>query len=78
MSSSVFGIRVQELRKARGISQKELAIKLGIPQSTMSGYETGVREPKFELLSVLAAELETSVDYLLGVTSCPKVLAITT
>lgn len=53
------------LRKAAGISQKDFAQMLGIPVTTLSGYELADREPKFDMLVKMAAMLNVSVDDLL-------------
>lgn len=46
--------RIQEIRKKNGMTQVQLAKLLGIPQSTMSTYETGRHEPDNEMLKNLA------------------------
>ena len=66
----VFSKRLREERKAAGLSQRELAEKLGISQSTYKGYEfmgtsTG-RQPSLEIVCKIAEVLGVSVDYLLG------------
>ena len=58
--------RIKEARQASGISQKELASRLGIAPATLSGYESGAHDPKSELLSEIANICGVSVDFLLG------------
>lgn len=53
-------------RKAKNISQKEMAGLLNLPITTYSGYETQGRQPKFEVLVKIAAILETSIDELIA------------
>ena len=53
-------------RKAKNISQKEMARLLNQPVTTYSGYETQGRQPKFEVLAKIAAILETSIDDLIA------------
>ena len=53
------------LRKAAGISQKDFAQMLDIPITTLSGYENGGREPKFDLLIKMARLLSVTIDDLL-------------
>ena len=45
---------LRELRKARGITMKELGDMLGVSESTISLYENGKREPSYELLLKLS------------------------
>ena len=58
-------MKIQEIRKKKGISQKELAAKLKIKPNRLSQYETGVTEPDIEMLKELAGALDVSVDYLI-------------
>ena len=58
-------MRIQEIRKSKGIKQKELAAKLGIAANTLSQYETGNREPDLETIKRIALVLEVTVDELL-------------
>lgn len=56
---------LRRLRKEKGISMKELGVKIGVAESTISQYETGKREPDFETLLKLGEFFNVSVDYLL-------------
>lgn len=60
-------MRIQEIRKSKGIKQKELAEKLGIAANTLSQYETGNREPDIETTKKIAKELGVTVDELIWV-----------
>lgn len=42
------------MREASGLKQKELAAKLSIAQSTLSGYELGTSEPNYEMVERIA------------------------
>lgn len=53
-------------RKAAGITMKELGAKVGVAESTISQYETGKRQPDNTMLLMLAEELNTTIDFLLG------------
>lgn len=64
----------KELRKAAGLSQAEMAKRLGISRSTVGMYETGQREPDFETLEVIADFFNVDVDYLIGRTNKTTVL----
>lgn len=56
-------------RKAKGLSQEELAIKLHIVRQTVSKWEKGLSVPDSGMLIRLAEELDTSVTVLLGETA---------
>ena len=60
-------VRIKEYRRARGLTAKQLAERVGVAESTMSLYENGKREPDFETLMRIAAALDASVDALLGI-----------
>ena len=62
------GDRITKLRKELKLSQGSLAKKLGIPQTTLSNYEIGIREVGNEVLVKFAEFFNVSVDYLLGLT----------
>ena len=55
-----------KLRKEAGMSQFELAEKLGVSQQTVSKYEKGTREPDNATLVKLSEIFNCSIDYLLG------------
>ena len=63
---------LKTLRKARGLSQEELAVKLNVVRQTVSKWEQGLSVPDSEMLLVIAAELDTSVGVLLGETVMPE------
>ncbi len=68
MSSSVFGERLKGLRTSSGMTQQDLAKRLGVSASTIGMYEQGRREPDNKTLSLICSQLGTSTDYLLGLT----------
>ena len=59
---------IRTLRKAKGISQEELALKLNVVRQTVSKWENGLSVPDSSMLISLAEELDTSVSELLGET----------
>lgn len=61
-----FSERLKLLRLQRQLSQKELADKLGISNSTVSMYERGEREPSFEMLELIGDFFNVDTNYLLG------------
>lgn len=64
--------RIREARIAAGLTQDQLAKKLGIRNTTLSGYETGVHDPKSNMLAEIAGICGVTVDFLLGVAPEPK------
>ncbi len=57
---------IKNLRKEKGLSQEELAIKLNVVRQTVSKWERGLSVPDSSMLISLAEELDTSVNVLLG------------
>ena len=58
---------ISNLRKSKGISQKQAAIDLGISQALLSHYEKGIRECGLDFLIKLSDYYEVTCDELLGV-----------
>ena len=63
---SAFSETLSALRRARGLTQAELASRLGISKSAVSMYERGNREPELDLLESMADVFGVSVSALLG------------
>ena len=61
----MLGARIAALRRAKGMSQSELAKQLQISPSAVGMYEQGRREPAAEVLVRLSRLFDVSVDYLL-------------
>lgn len=49
------GKKIQAFRKEKGLTQKELAQKLGVSASMIGQYETDIRRPKLETLEKISA-----------------------
>ena len=60
--------RLKELRKAKGYTQVKMQMLTGIDQSDYSKLEAGKRYMTFEQCRRLAVALDTSMDYLAGLT----------
>ena len=58
--------KLQKLRAKYGYSQKQVAEKIKVSPSIVSGYETGERTPSTDVLLQLANLYKCSTDYLLG------------
>ena len=63
---------IKALRKSRGYTQIKMQMLTGIDQSDYSKIETGKRGMTFEPCRRIAAALETSMDYLAGLTDDPR------
>jgi len=64
--NSAIGSRIAELRKARGLTQVEMAEALGVIQGVVSTYEVGRTRAHPAVLLRLADILNVSVDEILG------------
>ena len=59
---------IKAIRKSKGLSQQELAVKLNVVRQTISKWEQGLSVPDSDLLIALSEALETPVRTLLGET----------
>jgi transcriptional regulator with XRE-family HTH domain len=58
--------RLENRRNIIGLTQEEVANKIGVARSTYGNYESGKREPDFKTTQKIADLFEVTVDYLLG------------
>lgn len=68
----IFAVRLRELMKRRGETQISLANKITerygkIQRQTIAGYTKGINKPNAENLARIAAVLDVSADYLIGI-----------
>jgi transcriptional regulator with XRE-family HTH domain len=61
-----FGEKVAAIRKKKGLSQDELAKKVGTISVTIGRYERDEIKPSVDVAAKIAEALETSLDYLVG------------
>ena len=61
-----FGARIKSTRKSLGLTQADLAKKIGVTKQAITTYETGIREPSFRNLIKLSRVLNVTTDWLLG------------
>lgn len=61
------GLRISNALKKQGMTQKELAERIGITEAVISRYISGDREPKPDTLANIATALHTTSDFLLGI-----------
>ncbi|WP_432355266.1 helix-turn-helix domain-containing protein [Sporosarcina sp. A2] len=69
------GDRIVKLRERKGWNQREIAQRIGINVSVMNRIESGDRPIKDHELASLAKSLETTTDYILGLSENPKTTA---
>jgi len=62
------GERLAELRKDKGLQQKEFATIIGVTERSVSLYERELSSPRDEVLLKIARYFNVSLDYLLGLT----------
>ena len=62
---------IKNLRKSKGLSQEELAVKLNVVRQTVSKWENGLSVPDADMLIALSQVLDTPVSTLLGQTLAP-------
>ena len=58
--------RIQELRKAQGITQAQLAAETGLKETAVRSYENGLREPNSKAMAALERYFRVSGEYLRG------------
>ena len=61
-----FGNRLKKLRQQEGLSQQQLADRLGVTKSVVSYYELHERYPSPDVLIKLSSIFHVSTDFLLG------------
>ena len=66
MNENPLGGRIAELLEKNGLTQRELAEKVGVTEVSMSRYISNDRTPKGPVIANIATALHTTSDYLLG------------
>ena len=59
-------LKLRDLRKSKSLTLKQMAAIFGISVSSISLYETGKRQPDYELLCKMADYFDVSIDTLMG------------
>lgn len=62
-----FGTRLRKLRVNKGLTQAQLAERLGLTKSVISAYERDVRLPTYDTLISITRIFNVTSDYLLGI-----------
>lgn len=65
------GSRLTELRKKTGLSQYEVAERLGIQRGRYNSWENDIAKPRTEMINKLAHFYEVNPDFILGYASHP-------
>ncbi len=63
----MLGDKLKTLRIQHGLTQVEVAERIGVSKSIISYYETSERQPSYEALIKLASLYKVTTDYLLGI-----------
>lgn len=63
----MIGEQIKAARKAKGVSQEELAVRLGVVRQTVSKWENGMSVPDADVLIKIAELLDVTVSQLLGI-----------
>lgn len=61
-----FGYRLRELREGKNLTQTQVAKRLNLSKTTISGYENNIKTPSLEVLVKLSILYGVSADYILG------------
>lgn len=64
-SLKMLGFRIKEARKSNGLSQDDLAKKVGTSKSVISGYEAGKNDPAQSMVIKLSEALKVSINWLM-------------
>ena len=71
IAAATFARRLSEARKSRGLSQDDVAARAGIKAPMLGRYERAEVKPSVEIAGRIAAALDLSLDYLIGITDAP-------
>ncbi|MBR0287799.1 MAG: helix-turn-helix transcriptional regulator [Selenomonadaceae bacterium] len=67
-----FGKRLRDVRQQNGLTQKQLAEKIGSDERGVRRYEAGERKPGLDVILAILDNLDVSADYLLGRSDTPQ------
>lgn len=70
-NSYLKGDRLRIARERRGLTQRELSRLLGIGENQINKYENGGADPSLRNLYMIAAQLQVTTDYLMGLSDTP-------
>ncbi len=61
-----FGERLRQIRRERGLTQKQFAEKIGSTERGIQHYERGDREPAFRVILAILDNIDVDANYLFG------------
>ena len=61
-----FAERLKQIRKCRCLTQMQFSEEIGVPQATLSSYESGAKIPNVSTMIRIAKACNVSLDWLLG------------
>lgn len=67
------GERIQNMRKHKGLSQKQLADRVHVTSTTISHWENDTQTPSIVAIRNVAITLNCSLDYLMGIDDQPTI-----
>ena len=59
--------RIHDLREQAGMTQTDLAMRMGVTRSGVNAWEMGISKPNLDNLIALSRIFHTTTDYLLGI-----------
>ena len=59
--------RIHDLRERSGMTQTDLALRMGVSRSGVNAWEMGISKPTLDNLATLSRIFHTTTDYLLGI-----------
>ena len=59
--------RIHDLRERSGMTQTDLAMRMGVTRSGVNAWEMGISKPSLDNLITLSRIFHTTTDYLLGI-----------
>ena len=71
-TTEIFISQLDQARKEKGLTQRELANRVGVTEVSMSRYINGTRVPSGPIVVNIAKALGISVDYLVGTSNVKK------
>lgn len=60
----IFGEKIKALRREKGLSQRQLGVKMGVTQQTIAQYEKTTEQPKLSTIRKIASALEIPISVL--------------
>ena len=68
------GAQIRHYRELRGLTQKDLAVQIGVSNSRISNWEQGINRPDVDTLILICQTLDVSADSLLSLTDVNEML----